>query len=219
MRKLFLVSAIVPCVALLVGCPKKNADADAGDDGAAAAAAAAAAVVDAAPAAPAAPAAKNSADVARFPAGEKPVADDDQKIVDPFTVARTSPRTGAVVAAVKAGTDPFKIAELNDAVLITFPDPKDPTVTLMGWVLKTAFTGIARFDGGIHDASVDAAVLPTLFGKCGAGAELMVNIAATPVCRRKCTADKDCRTAIPGACAAGSTAAGHITKVCANEGP
>src|SRR5437868_11911973 len=103
MRKLFAVCALVLCVAILVGCPKKtDGAADAADD---------APAPVAAPAAPVAPVAKNVSDVARFPAGEKALTDDDQKIVDPFTVVRTSPHAGANVGTLKAGTDPFKMAE------------------------------------------------------------------------------------------------------------
>jgi hypothetical protein len=96
MRKLFLLSVLVPCVAVLAGCPKKKTDdGDAGD----AEAEAAVAVVDAAPAAPVA---KNAAEIARFPAGEKPLPDDDQKTVDLFAQARTGPKQGPIVAQVKA---------------------------------------------------------------------------------------------------------------------
>ena len=216
MRKLFLACALVPCVALLLGCPKKSTDAtDAGDE----AAAPVAAVVDAAPAAPVA---KNVNDVARFPA-EKPLTDDTQKTVDPFAFAKTGCKSGNQVAAVKVGTDPFKIAEFQDCILITFPDPKDATSTLMGWIPKDAFTHVTVIgDAGIKDAAVDAAVVPTTTTtplKCPAGQEAIVNIGRDPTCRKKCTADKDCKTPTAGACANAGTVAGHIAKVCANEAP
>jgi hypothetical protein len=204
---------------MLVGCPKKKDDgSDAGD----AEVEAAAAVVDAAPAAPVA---KNVNDVARFPA-EKPLTDDDQKTVDLFTSVKTGCRSGAQVALMKAGTDPFKIAEFQDCMLVTFPDPKDATVTLMGWIPKEAFTRVTIVDAGSKDsgkdATVDAAVDAAVAAgplKCPAGQEAIVNIGRDPLCRKKCTTDKDCKTATAGACAAGSTVAGKITKVCANEAP
>ena len=119
-RKLVLSVVVGSCVTLLLGCPKKKEDVpEAGAEEAGA--------VDAAPpppAVPAAPAAKNSADVARFPA-EKPLVDDAEKTADLFTQAKTGCKSGNNVALIKSGTDPFKIAEFQDCVLVTFPDPKD----------------------------------------------------------------------------------------------
>jgi hypothetical protein len=219
MRKLFVLALLLPCVAMLAGCPKKKDDgADAGDDGAAAA-------VDAAPATAAAPVAKNAADVARFPAAEKPLTDDDQKLLETFTIVRTSCKSGNAVATVKAGTDPFKIAEFQDCILATFPDPKDATATLMGWIPKASFTTVTIFDAGLKDASKDATIDATVVDaaptalKCPAGQEVIVNLGSTGTCRKKCTADKDCKTASAGACATATTAAGKLTKVCANELP
>ena len=217
MRKLFLCCALGSCVAVLVGCPKKKDGAadDAGDE------AAVAAAVDAAPPPPAAPVAKNAPDVARFPA-EKALADDDAKTVDLFTQAKTGCKSGNNVALLKSGTDPFKIAEFQDCLLVTFADPKDATVTLMGWIPKAAFVLSAPRDAGVKDAAVDAAVavVPVVPVKCPAGQETVVNVAGgAGVCRKKCTADKDCKTPTAGACAPATTLAGKITKVCANEAP
>jgi hypothetical protein len=214
MRKLFLYCALVPCVAMLVGCPKKKDDgSDAGD-----AEVEAAAAVDAAPAAPAA---KNVNDVARFPA-EKPLTDDDQKTIDLFTSVKTGCKSGAQVALMKAGTDPFKIAEFQDCMLVTFPDPKDATVTLMGWIPKEAFTRVTVFDAGIKDAGKDATVdaaVATGPLKCAAGQEAIVNIGKDPICRKKCTTEKDCKTPTPGACKTATTVAGKLTNVCVNDAP
>lgn len=209
MRKLFLACALVPCVALLLGCPKKSVDtADAGDE-----AAAPVAVVDAEPAAPVA---KNVNDVARFPA-EKPLTDDAQKTLELFASVRTACKSGNQVALMKAGTDPFKIAEFQDCILVTFPDPKDASATLMGWVAKEAFTHVTVLgDAGVRDAAVVTTVT-TL--KCAAGQEAIVNIGRDPTCRKKCNVDKDCKTPTANACANASTVGGHIAKVCANEAP
>ena len=217
MRKLFVLCALLPCVAMLVGCPKKKGDeGDGGDE-----AAAPVAVVDAAPAAPAA---KNVNDVARFPA-EKPLTDDDQKTIDLFTSVRTGCKSGNQVALMKAGTDPFKIAEFQDCMLVTFTDPKDATVTLMGWIPKDAFTRVTIFDAGLKDASKDATVDAAVADaapaalKCAAGQEAIVNLGQAATCRKKCTLDKDCKTPSAGACATATTSAGKLTKVCANELP
>lgn len=225
MRKLFLVCVLVPCVAVLAGCPKKKTDD--GDAGDAEVEAAAVVVVDAAPAAPVAPAAKNAADVARFPAGETAVADDDLKTADLFTQVRTGPKQGANVALIKAGTDTFKIAEFQDNVLVTFTDPKDATVTLMGWIPLSAYTPdavvAAVVDAGIKDAAKDVAVVvadaaPAAL-KCAAGQDAVDNLAATTVCRKKCATDKDCKTPSAGACANAKTHTGKVTRVCARETP
>ncbi len=204
MRKLILVCALVPCVATLLGCPKKT-DADAGDD-----ATAAVVVVDAAPAAPVA---KNVNDVARFPA-EKPVTDDTQKTIDLFASVKTGCKSGNQVALMKAGTDPFKIAEFQDCFLVTFADPKDANTTLMGWLPKDAFTRVTVLDAGIKDAAVAVTTL-----KCPAGQEAIANIGTAATCKKKCTADKDCKTPTANACANASTVGGKIVKVCANEAP
>ncbi len=217
-RKLFVCCAVGSCVALLLGCPKKKDDgADAGEE----AGPVVVAVVDAAPAAPVA---KNAAEVARFPA-EKPLADDDAKIFDLFAQAKTACKSGTNVALVKSGTDPFKIAEFQDCILITFTDPKDPASTLMGWVTKAAFVAAAPRDAGLKDAAIDGAIVvdaavPVVTLKCPAGQETVVNVAGGGgVCRRKCTADKDCKIPTLNACAPATTLAGRITKVCANEAP
>ncbi len=211
-RKLVLCCVLGSCVTLLLGCPKKKEDAapEAGVEEAGA--------VDAAPpppAVPPAPVTKNGAEVARFPAAEKPLVDDTEKTVDLFAQAKTGCKSGNNVALVRAGTDPFKIAEFQDCILVTFADPKDASAQLMGWIPKAAFTLAAPRDAGVRDAAV--VVIP---GKCPGGQESVVNVAGgAGVCRKKCTTDKDCRTPSVNACAAATTAAGHITKVCANELP
>lgn len=217
-RKLVLCVVVGSCVTLLLGCPKKKEDVpEAGAEEAGA--------VDAAPpppAVPAAPAAKNSAEVARFPA-EKPLVDDAEKTADLFTQAKTGCKSGNNVALIKSGTDPFKIAEFQDCILVTFPDPKDAATSLMGWIPKAAFTLAAPRDAGVRDAAIDAAIdaaVALVPGKCPAGQESVVNVAGgAGVCRKKCAADKDCRNPTLNACAAATTSAGKVTKVCANELP
>lgn len=219
MRKLFFAFALLPCVALLVGCPKKKDDGlDGGEDGSAEAAA------DVVDAAPAAPVAKNAADIARFPAAEKPVTDDTSPLVDFNSPVRTTPRGGSVVANLKAGVDPVKIAEHQDCFLVTFPDPKDPAATLMGWIGKDAFIRDAVVDAGIKDAAKDAVVAdaaPVPAGplKCPAGQEVIVNIGPAPLCKKKCTSNKDCKNPVADACHVASTLGGKTTKVCAAETP
>ena len=65
---------------------------------------------------------------------------------------------------------------------------------------------------------VDAAV-PATGLKCPVGQEAVDHIAPSTVCRKKCAADKDCKTPKAGACAPARTSAGKVTKVCAGEAP
>jgi hypothetical protein len=139
MRKLVLLSGLLPCLLLLAGCPKKDGDADAAAE--AAAPDPDAAVVTAPAEAPVVPDAKNKADVARFQ-NEVAVTDDEARPAA-FVSARTSPKSGAVVASLKPGTDIHKHAEYQDCFLVSFPDPKDASTTLMGWIEKSSFTYVA----------------------------------------------------------------------------
>jgi len=178
MRRLLPITALLSCAVFLLGCPllkKKGDDAEAGAEAGAVAAdeAGAAPEADAAPPpapedaaapAPIAVNAKNAADVARFP-GETAVGDDDMKLARAATV-RTAPKTGASVATLQPNQDPHKIAEYQDSVLVQFPDPKDKSTNLMGWIGKESFTvlKVRVTDGGVvTDAAapkVDAAAPP-----------------------------------------------------------
>jgi hypothetical protein len=200
---------------LLAGCPKKDGDADAAAE--AAAPDPDAAVVTAPAEAPVVPDAKNKADVARFQ-NEVAVTDDEARPAA-FVSARTSPKSGAVVASLKPGTDIHKHAEYQDCFLVSFPDPKDASTTLMGWIEKSSFTYVAPKDAGPKDAAAgDAAAVdagapaPVDAGppKCPAN-EVLVTLSPTvTACKKKCKEDKDCK-APP--CAFGSSA-GKAVKVC-----
>lgn len=237
MRNALFAAGLISSAALL-GCPfKKGGDADAAADAASApeAEAPAAAVVDAAPT-PALVHAKNSADVARFP-GETPVSDDDLKLASTGS-ARTSPKTGTVVATLKPGTDVQKIAEYQSSILVAFVDPNDASSTLMGWIAKESFSAPAvstKRDAGASDAAApvadagkaadaghaDAGKVADAGGAdakkltCATG-QVAVVLSKDPVCRKKCTKDADCKGGSAGSCANATTAAGGIARVCAN---
>lgn len=212
MRKLILLCSFLPCVVLLAGCPKK------GDTGADAAAEAAATPAEASAdlgeggEMPAAPSAKNEKDIARFP-GETKVANEPAKILS-YAVVRASPRAGANVAVPHVGSDVTKIAQYNDAFLIVFPDPKDASSSLMGWVGKEAFVATIT-DASVNHLVVDASKPLT----CGAGLALVTLGGAEPVCKKTCKTDKDCKTPTAGACgvAAAATGANKAVHVCLNE--
>jgi hypothetical protein len=211
MRKLVLLAGLLPCLLLVAGCPKKGGDAA---DGAAEAAADDAATgANPPPNAPPVPEAKNKADVARFQ-NETAVADDDSKPANVVN-ARKSPKTGAVVATLKPGTDVHKHAEYQDCFLVTFADPKDASTTLMGWIEKSSFTYVAPKDAGAKDATADAtadAAVAVDAGppKCTA-TEVLVTLSATnTACKKKCKDDKDCTK---GPCSNASSA-GKTVRAC-----
>jgi hypothetical protein len=221
MRKVLLTTGLLCCAVLVIGCPFKKKDKDEGDAAADAALVEAEApppATDAAATPAAAVTAKNSADVARFPA-ETAVSDDDMKLASPG-IARTSPKTGTIIATIKPGTDVTKIAEYQSCILVTFADPKDASATLMGWIGKESFTAPAitkRIDGGVSDAAapapVDAGHAEPKKLTCPMGMVAVV-LTKDPTCRKKCFKDSDCKGGAAGACANASTAAGGVARVC-----
>jgi hypothetical protein len=202
MRKLLILTAFVPCVALLFGCPKKADPADAGDE------AAVTAVVEAGPVAPVA---KNAATIARF-GTDTPIANEAGKLLAASTTVHTSPRGGNIVATLKPGTDVTKIASHTDSFLITFADPKDASSLLMGWVGKEGFspTIIIR-DAGVIDTGVVTLV-------CAPGT-VAVFLGGQTVCKKQCKTDADCANAIVGSCIVGAlgAAGGKAVHVCTNN--
>lgn len=210
------VLVTVSSAALLLGCPKKNGDGDASADAAVAEAEAPAAVVaDAAPATPAVVNAKNSGEIARFPA-ETPVTDDDAKLAQAST-ARTSPKGGNPVATIKPASDVTKIAEYQNSYLVTFADPKDASVTLMGWIGKESFTAptiVKVVDGGVKSDAGAVVVADAGQAKltCPAG-QAAVILTKDPVCKKKCTKDADCKSG----CANATKEGGGVARVCASD--
>lgn len=211
--------ALVFCLVVLAGCPKKKTD-----DGADAASEAAAAqetptTDDAAAAAPPTlPTAKNEGDVARYKA-ETSLGDDDDKITV-TSIARTSPKSGTVVATLKPGTEVGKVAGYQESVLITFVDPKDANITLMGWVGKEAFAAaVVQLDAGkkpVVDAGPPKDAGPPAF-TCPKGNEA-INLAAGPACKKKCSKDAECQSGAAGACAIASALhGGRAVRVCVND--
>ena len=61
------------------------------------------------------------------------------KIADAHATARNSVPGGTVVASLRQGEEVVQIAEHGKFVLCTFPDPKDATKRLEGWVADEAF--------------------------------------------------------------------------------
>lgn len=207
MRK--LVVCMLASVAVIGGCGLfKKADPDAG--------ALATEAVDSGPTTETAPpvAAANAAAVARF-ASETPVS--ETRFIASVTQPRVSPRTGTPVATLKVGTEVTRVATNASDSLITFADPANPTVTLMGWVTDAAFTAqIVKkvvVDAGV-DSGTTVATVVDAGGANAAGADAgfgtfscspgksPVNLAGKSVCRKTCVRDQDCKNKKP--CLAGN---------------
>lgn len=176
----------------LLGCPgmlKKKGEDAGGDAGPAASASA--------PAEAAAPVAvaSNDSDVTHYP--DQTAANNETITTRMNAPARTeaSYTGGKLVAEVRAGTPATKLADHEGFDLVVFPDPKDATQKLEGWVHASAFGAVAPVpvhvvDGGgappaackpqplnIHQNNGNC---PASYAKCAAG------------CRLTCKADADC---------------------------
>jgi hypothetical protein len=240
MRKLFVATSLLCSLVVLSSCSLLKKKTDEADAAAAASDEAGAepattAAADASEAPPA-PAAKNAADVARFQAETK-VEDDGAKILT-MAAVRAAPRAGATVATLKPGSDVTKVSTYQDAFLVTFADPKDASVTLMGWIGKESFAAVVVTDGGLREGGLDGGAAdagpkdagppiadaghaavdagkPAL--KCAAN-QVAVLVGAEPSCKKKCAVDKDCAGGAAGACAlAAAAAGGKAVRVCVRE--
>jgi hypothetical protein len=160
----------------------------------------------AAVAAPGAPVGKNAASVARF---ATEVAMNEPKVIGQTATPRTSPQGATIVATLKTGTAVTRIATNAGNSLIVFPDPNVPTDNLMGWVTEAAFSAAAVV---VHhaDAGTDAGAVTATAVDAGAPAvvdagpppitckpgyqRVQLSAGAAAVCRRACSADKDCKS-------------------------
>jgi hypothetical protein len=143
---------------------------DAGTD-----AATASATSDAAPAAPPTP--DNVNNVGRFP-DEVSLSDAPAKVEEAMIAARNAVPGGALVANLRKGTTVTQVAKHGSFVLCIFPDPKDATHTLEGWVAEQAFT---------------TGSAPSQVG-CPTG-EITLMADGHPFCGRVCKNNSDC---VPG---------------------
>ncbi len=95
-------------------------------------------VLDAAPPTPPTPVATNVNRVARFP-DEQALNNAAAKVADPSVAARSYVPGGALVTMLKLGTPVVQIAKHEGFVLCTFPDPKNASAELEGWIAEQAF--------------------------------------------------------------------------------
>jgi hypothetical protein len=181
----------------LLGCPgllKKKGE-DAGEDAGPAASASAEA------AAPVA-VASNDSDVTHYP--DQAAANNETLTTRMMAAARTeaSATGGKLVAELKAGTQATKLADHEGFDLVVFPDPKDATNKLEGWVHGAAFgwappphvtdggtTPPATTEGGAPPACKPQPldIKKNANGTCNAG-----YASCGAMCRMSCKADADC---------------------------
>lgn len=184
----------------LLGCPNllKKKGEDAGEDaGPAASASAEAAAPNAA--------GSNDSEVTHYP-GQN-AGNNETLTTRMMVAARTEASTtgGKLVAELRAGTQTQKLADHEGFDLVVFPDPKDATNKLEGWVHATAFGAIAPVhvvDGGTTPpapAATDGGSGPPACkpqpldikknanGSCNAG-----YASCGAMCRLSCKADADC---------------------------
>ena len=197
LRTLQWATLLSLCVVLL-GCPSllKKQGEDAGADGGPAASAS---VEAAAPNA----VASNDADVTHYP--DQNPGNNETLTTRMMVAARTEASTtgGKLVTELKAGTQTQKLADHEGFDLVVFPDPKDATSKLEGWVHGTAFgafvpvhvdggtTPPAATDGGSAPACKPPALdVHQVNGACGAG-----YAKCGAMCRFACKTDTDCCTA------------------------
>jgi hypothetical protein len=160
------------CLALAVfaaACGKKkdasDAGADGGDEAATATADAGSEVVP-----------SNATGVARF--GDESKLDGSSVALSFATPVHAEPGTGAVVATLAKGTQVTLVAEhgtATPATLVTFPDPKNASSTLIGWVPSTA-------------VGKNVAVAPAHTINCPAGKVAVFG----NLCAQPCKTNADC---------------------------
>jgi hypothetical protein len=180
--------AIVSSLAVvLLGCPSllKKKGEDAGAD-AGPAASASATALEAGPVA----VASNDSDVTHYP--DQTAANNEALTARMTIAARTEANNvGKLVAELRPGTECQKLADHEGYDLVVFPDPKDATQKLEGWVYHTAFVASAPAPTpaksgepackpqplNIHQTNNNC---PAGYAKCGAG------------CRLACKTDAEC---------------------------
>lgn len=172
--------------------------------------------------------AANSAAVARFPSE---TAVSEGRVIASQTTPRVSPKSGAIVSTLKVGTEVTRVATNGTDSLITFQDPVNPTVTLMGWVTDAAFTATI-VPKKIVDAGVDSGVAVAVVVDAGPPAVAVVD-AGTPKiefackpgesaiflngkaqCKKTCVANKDCKN---NTCSSGLSPKNVQVKVCLSD--
>ena len=121
------------------------------------------------------------------------------------------------MATLRPGGDVHKMAEYQGSYLVTFPDPKDASQTMMGWIGKEAFTVWVPRDGGVKpDAAAPVVDAGPPKATCAAG-QVAVILSRDPVCKKRCARDADCKGGAAGSCVPANAAAGNVVRVCAND--
>jgi hypothetical protein len=132
-------------------------------------------VLDAGPSVAPPPAPENVNEVGRFP-DEQALGNVAAKIADPNVSARNAVPGGVLVATLRIGTPVTQIATHDKFILCIFPDPKNATHDLEGWVAEQAF--------------VPGPTVPSK-AACGTG-QTRLMIDEQDFCGRVCKNDSDC---------------------------
>jgi hypothetical protein len=82
----------------------------------------------------------------------------------------------------------------------------------MGWIGKEAFTAVVIRDAGPKSDAGKVDAGPTKL-VCAAG-KVAVVLADTPVCKKKCAKDADCKGIGDGTCQNANSVAGAVVRVC-----
>ncbi len=200
---------------VLLGCPLKKP----GESTDAAPEASASAAVEAA-----APMAANDSDVTHYP--DQAPGSNETLTTRVMVAARTEASTtgGKLVAELKPGTQTQKLADHEGFDLVVFPDPKDASNKLEGWVHATAFGGVTPVhvvdggavatDGGPTPVAVDAGTCKPLDLKKSGNACPAGYTTCGAACRLQCSKDADC--CISGAVCSGGTCLGKGASPCAH---
>jgi hypothetical protein len=130
-------------------------------------------------------AATNAATVTRYD-DESPMKPMKSKLV-PMTTARTTPLGKQAVAIMETGCDATAVAKKGDYFLAVFPDPKDSSKQLAGWIYKDGLD--------IVGAAAKVPGPPTTF-TCKAGD---VHVLNDGLCAKICAHDADCAS-VGGVC-------------------
>lgn len=185
--------AVAAAVFFVSGCKLLRSFSGGDDDPAPSASVAA--VVSAAPVADAAPAFANAADVKRYADETPPDTTPTAKLTHDGMRARAEVPNGSIVATLKKDQEVTTIAEHGGFVLVSFPDPKDATSTLIGWTSKGGFSATPPPDtsdkvdhvSSCHGSTTDYLGAP--FNQC------VQNCAFEKDCGKPCIDDyvvKDC---------------------------
>jgi hypothetical protein len=153
-------------------------------------------------------AATNAANVKQYPSETKLPAPLPAKLISTTAAVRISPQGGEQIQVVKHGMDVNVVAQDKDYYLVLYPDPKEASKQMAGWVYKDALDlsggalgakgekGEQGTAGSAANAKTGATTKPA--GALGASAKLTCKTGEAHIltdrdfCATSCKDDKDC---------------------------